>query len=332
MLTYKPSCIFCLLLLLALWIVRFAQPGIAAPLDQEDHVFLPLVMSGNAVQSATPTPTTPVPTPVTPEPTTPTSTPTRPPSDRDLIDAALAQGQIDYGTSLLYRFYSLFADERLPEQFRGAGSIGEDASLFEEANDPALPATIAAQLHPFLLRPDDPESIHTVKAMRRAQAKGASATTIPCNGPWAAQSSTQPGVKVRVHVWCEGDYAGDLSKALAVIEALWTPMTGLMGAPLPDVGGADGGSTDEIDFYLLDPLGSVWRNSQVRSISSGSLAVSYKDGPFTNGRSSGYVLLARGDLGATAFKSTLAHEFFHVLQYAHNRAISFHGPQEWLFI
>jgi len=168
-----------------------------------------------------------------------------------LIAAALKAGRIDYGTALLYRAYALFADDRLPADLWGSGSEGEDQSLFIQAADPALPANVQAQLRPFLLRPDQADSVHDATHALVA------ASTLPCDANnWAAQTSSTPGVKIRVHTKCQGDYAADIGTTLGLIEGLWGPMTDHMGAPLLDAGGSDGGGSDDIDLYLLDILSS----------------------------------------------------------------------------
>lgn len=317
-----------ILFLFVLWSALTIQVGVAASPSEPGQVYLPLVVNNsNSLQTATPV-ATPTATSI---PSTPPATPAALPLDQALIAAGLAQGKIDYGTSLLYRFYSLFADDRLPSDYRGSGSIGEDQALFAEAVDPALSAEVQAKLRPFLLRPDDPGSIHTLQAQGKTGQVVAQSVSVPCAGAWAALSSAKPGVKVRVHALCLNNYAQDIQTALAMIESLWQPMTTMMGPPLPDLGGEGSGSTDEIDFYLLDPLGVVWREGENQDITAGALAVAPSAEPFLNDRSSGFVLLARHDLGTPGFKSTLAHEFFHVLQKAHNRSICFHGPVEWWF-
>ena len=63
------------------------------------------------------------------------------PTAQELIAAALKAGRIDYGTSLLYH------EERLPQQFWGAGSSGEDERLFYEATEPLGPIQPMSQLN-----------------------------------------------------------------------------------------------------------------------------------------------------------------------------------------
>jgi hypothetical protein len=248
-------------------------------------------------------------------------------SAQALIAAALKAGRIDYGTALIYRAYALFADDRLPADLWGNGSEGEDQSLFVQAAEPTLPINVQSQLRPFLLRPDHADSVHST---RRTQVAAASA--LPCDANnWAAQASSTPGVKIRVHTKCQGDYTADIDTTLGLIEGLWGPMTRHMGNPLPDAGGSDGGGSDDIDLYLLEPLGKIWRQSMTREITSTALAVTVAAAPYPGLRSSGYMLFSRKDLATSSFKSILAHEFFHVLQNAHNQKIQFQGTTEWWF-
>jgi hypothetical protein len=255
-------------------------------------------------------------------------------SDQELIGAALAAGQIDYGTSLLYRAYAFFGDPRLPAEFRGDGSIGEDPTLFAEMTDSALPADVQARLRPFVARPDNPDSVFNAKTSTASRNVASTSSDLFCDiNNWTALASLQSGVKVKVHAQCTGDYEGDIRAALGMIEALWGPMTDLMGQPIPDTGGADGGYSDDIDLYLVEPLGVMQRAGGNYQIPHGTMAAAWPAKPETGTRSSGLMLLNRHDLGAASFKSTLAHEFFHVLQNAHNSKISFNNRhQEWWFI
>ena len=76
------------------------------------------------------------------------------------IQAALDAGAIDLPTSLLYRAYAIFGDPRLPEAYRGSGSVREDRSLLDEIQDvlKTAPDDVRAQLEPFTLRPSDSNS------------------------------------------------------------------------------------------------------------------------------------------------------------------------------
>lgn len=318
-----------LLLALTLGFSVSPQTVLAAPLAEEGQLYLPIIANGGA-QTVTPTPVTPE----TPTPETPpleSATPKNEWTDQDLIAEALAAGRIDYGTSLLYRAYALFADERLPSELRGAGSTGEDQAFFRAATAVNLPAEIKRQLRPFLLRPDNPESVHSLRPISSPGQVGAADVRVACTGQWAAESSAQPGVKIRVHSRCNGDYTGDIQKVLGMLETLWTPMTQHMGKPQPDSGGVEGGGTDDIDIYLLEPLGVIVRNGNTYSITNGIMAAAVATEPYKDVHASSFMLVGRNDIGSKGFKSTLAHEFFHVLQDAHNYDVSFHDDTEWWF-
>jgi hypothetical protein len=77
------------------------------------------------------------------------------PRAQEKIQAALDAGTIDRPTSLLYRAFALFKDPRLPEAYRGSGSVEEDRSLLAEiaAILPTASPQLRAQLEPFTLRP-----------------------------------------------------------------------------------------------------------------------------------------------------------------------------------
>lgn len=193
-------------------------------------------------------------------------------SDQALIAAGLAAGKIDYGTSLLYRAYALFADPRLPAAYQGAGSEGQDHTLFEEMADPSLPPDIQAALRPFRLRPAHPESIHSIPRSTSTVADSPTMTTaagdIWCEQHrWASLRSSKPAIAIAVHAYCGWPGAeADMRQTLAILESLWGPMTSLMRTPIGDVGGQPGSPDDSIDFYLVEPLGAVWCDGTPGSI------------------------------------------------------------------
>jgi hypothetical protein len=152
----------------------------------------------------------------------------------------------------------------------------------------------------------------------------------------------------RFRVWAcrdadEAAAKADIARLGGLVEEIWGPMTQAvpagMGPPLPDARGtnvpAEYGGDPRLDFYLLQPGQGVFRGGKVRSISSTSAAaagVSLGSGA-TQGTNaaSGYVLVARDRLGdEVAMRQDLIHEFFHVLQYAHNAYAPFPGdPPHW---
>ena len=250
------------------------------------------------------------------------------------IAAALDAGRIDYGTSLLYRAYALLGDRRLPEALRGAGSAEEDNELFDEIalRSAGLPADMQAQLRSFTLRPDHAQSVWQTPAVgaaaspgrARVMAAGTAAQPGPtCSGQaglsWISQrSASHP---VRVWAQCRAQPANDadsernLQRTLTVIEHVYLPMTALMGAPLPDVEGID----DAVDIYILDNREYVYRDADYYKPSG--LGSTFPAAP-ARARADGasaFVTLPRDLLGMPSrFHNTVIHEFFHVLQKAHN--------------
>jgi hypothetical protein len=153
----------------------------------------------------------------------------------------------------------------------------------------------------------------------------------------------------RFKVWaCKGD---DPDKAMADRDSVATLVAGTwdlmitnasvsMGPPLPDGVGThvdrEHGGDPRVDVYALLPGQGVFRGSKLQHIKSSSAAaagVSLLDASARGGRpfgASGYVLVDRSRLGdATAFRQDLIHEFFHVLQYAHNGYAPFRDPSHW---
>jgi hypothetical protein len=260
-----------------------------------------------------------------------------PPSSEDLIRKALDAGKIDYSTSLLYRAYALFGGDGLPSEYRG--TVDEDNGLIEEWRSPISPITpqVSALLAPFMLRPDLPDSAWSHYAVAHPglttdQADQLQAT-IPCNpgSAWASITSVMPGVNVKVWASCDGNYDIHMKYLMSVIEGLWGPETALMGQPIPDAGGPEAGGGPEIDFYLVNPLQAAPRPGDP-SLPEGAFAATGSSAPFTGGKASAYVLVPRDKLYLPPFNNALAHEIFHVLQFAHNFAIIWSPDfNEWWF-
>ncbi|MDL2334638.1 MAG: hypothetical protein QFC55_01225, partial [Chloroflexota bacterium] len=99
--------------------------------------------------------------------------------------------------------------------------------------------------------------------------------------------------------------------------------------PLPDGNGPDVsreyGGDARIDFYVLN-LGQVFFRDGNNNIPATAAAAASPSPPYTSAdgvarnASSGFIMVNRNRLGDTvAMKQDLIHEFFHVLQFAHNR-------------
>ena len=249
----------------------------------------------------------------------------RPPSQA-LIATALRDGVIDYPTSLVYRAWALFHDPRLPEAFDGSGPAGDDALLFAEVRvmADALPPAAREELEAYLLRPDDPRSPFgpsvTARGTRAASGPRAAAVATGCTSHWSGVVT--PRGHFNIWLCASADSAADESTrsyVAGLADDLWDAMTPAMGPPRPD---ADGGD-DRVDVYLVSPNQCRMRDGECLRIPGGAVAAAYPVAPFApNGRggqvASGVIVVDRTRIADLA--ADLAHEFFHVLQFAHNES------------
>ncbi len=241
-----------------------------------------------------------------------------------LIDAGLIGGEIDYPTSLVYRTYALHGDPRLPAAFAGSGSIGDDHLLAREVARGwnRLPRATRDQLTPFFVRPTDARSrlYRAVGASNAGQTGNRAQTSGECQDGWIAHDGPRYPYKVWMH--CTGNYEQDFATVDEIIDDFWQREVDLMGEPLPDAGGADQGGDSRIDFYFVtDENDPAPRNGHTISESAAASATS--DLPVSGAGSSAYVLARRESIGTPRLALTMAHEFFHVLQYSHNWQIAF---------
>jgi hypothetical protein len=260
------------------------------------------------------------------------------PSGQALIAAARAAGTLDDGTALLYRAYALIGDKRLPDAFFGSGSLDEDNALFVEIRRriASLPAAQRDALQPFIVRPADPRSVWN-------SAASASGTRVTAQGPhplaispavcptgpaaagvWISKRSTSHAVRVWAQCTAVAAENADaltlIDAGLVVLDKVHAPMTSLMGTPLPDLDGGD----DAIDFYLVNDGNSVFRRGgNWRPIGLGTTYDDEAAGPVAGSHAnSAFVTLTRSVAYGPRFHTTLIHEFFHVLQKAHNADFS----------
>jgi hypothetical protein len=315
----------------------------------------PGVLDASAVPATSPRPADSVGEPASPGPH-PSPDPGEPTaSAQQLIAKALEEGRIDYPTSLVYRGYAFWGDDRLPDDLLGSGSVGEDPALYEEiiALGEDAPVDLREVLTSIVVRPADPRSIAVrqlpdappVAVAPRAAPPGAAPPAAapaapPQRAPWLRYSACPttagwkgvrvPSIGVNLKFWavCDGTEDGDIAAAIGFARSVWWPMTQYMGTPIPDDG--EGGDT-AIDVYLVD------RGEEVRGgvIGGNALAVTYHAEPILGRRSSAFVLMPRGGITSAEWKQAFIHEFFHVLQKRHNHAVSFTagfgGWDEWWF-
>jgi hypothetical protein len=240
-----------------------------------------------------------------------------------LIKGRLLRGAIDYPTSLLYRAYALFGDPRLPADLAGSGSVGEDDSLFREIpyhwNE--LSRTTQDLLAPFVARPANPRSRFFQSGSTAVNSAAASAQDSQCQDGWISRDSPSNPYKLWMH--CTGDYDGDFDKAIEIVDGFWERETALMGEPLPDGGSEEQGGDTRIDFYFVDDEADRAPRRGGIGIDASAAAFATAEEPVIGKASSAFVVARRPYIGRPQLSLTLAHEFFHVLQYAQNWEIGF---------
>lgn len=256
------------------------------------------------------------------------------PSAAELIEAGVRDGVIDRVTGFLYRFYAQWGDVRLPEAYRGAWSEDGDVALLAEEALGSFTPDEQERLRPFLVRPTNPDSYWSDAAVNgavRAQGARLSALNVApaCVDLWARFD--MPALPVTIWGRCRVDANGAATNALAgsvdqvagFMTDLWTPMTNLMGKPIGDkfLAGAQGvlepdeAGDGRLDIYVVETP-SV---SYLRKVTNDALAVTRVAAPFHQGTSSAYMVVDPTRAGSAAiFKSTVAHEFFHVLGDSYN--------------
>jgi hypothetical protein len=281
------------------------------------------------------------------------------PSRASLIQAAVAEGRIDQTTGLYYRALGALGLPGVPDEFL-EGEPFPDHGVF-----PAIVTLIdelrpedQARLRPFIVRPTEAESAFfapppaaVVPAMARGPvAVGEAPATARCSR-WRSSEDLDS----RFKVWAcadagDDDAQLDIATLAAMISEIWPDMTGDMGGPKPDGYGsnisADAGGDARIDFYLLSLGQAVDRGGLPRRIPSTAAAATVPAPPFwgPNGdaqkSASGFVLVNRDRLtppdGGAAdhvgIKQDLIHEFFHVLQFAHNFRGTHRGEESHWFV
>lgn len=266
----------------------------------------------------------------------PSSPPAAPATSSDRIEAALEAGEIDYPTSLLYRMYALFGDPRLPAQLDGP-SAGEDMQPFLGAtdSDEQMPADTLSLLEPYLVRPTDPQSAFSgqrepaaLAQLAPREAAGPRPVALEaCNeSGWASQNATVP---IKVWARCTGNYQSDIQAAVAVANAIYRPMTDYLGKPVLDYGSVIDGGDTSIDVYLTDETACPGELDRCYVIKATADGFSLRDGPFGDAPgmpSSGWIALRRSLMrDPDEFRRLFIHEFFHVLQFAHNSVIISRG-------
>ncbi len=239
-----------------------------------------------------------------------------PPSTVELIQKASESGELDRDGALLYKAFAVFGDSRLPERFRSDRAMTEATSVLREIQreyDGLSPKTQKA-LKPFLLNPLDPESVFNAPRSvsgwsfpdlisgAYADTKISVVTDSGTLSRWKTSGRWESLITAnrKVKIWYKrggGDWLVAMQSKKYFDEGrIWQKEVGLMGvAPAPD-GGRSG------DDRLLD----IW----FYPIADDGLTYSLQDG-----KNSASTIVIRRSLRGKELAATLAHEFFHAIQY-----------------
>ena len=260
------------------------------------------------------------------------------PSSKARIRRAQADGRLDADTAMLYRIYALFGAPELPAEYRSDVWAEDNAALdLATSRLERLPAAIADAVRPFVVRPTDPTSVFfgspaTASAQLASTRTSSLTAAVTCgaNG-WASLDGTS-----HFKVWgrCGAGFdVADLELVAGILDALWTDESTYMGRqPITDAGGPSEGGDDRIDIYLI--ANCISRGGTC--VSHGGLAAAMAAPPFSGSsgsqRTSGFMLINRATLGWPETPATVAHEMFHLLQYAFNQGVMWAGGDEYWFV
>lgn len=253
------------------------------------------------------------------------------PTAYGLIDEALARGEIDEETALLYYAYAAAGDPRLPQQFDQPELVFDSAFVFRTIADKFDSLSPEAQLalDPFFSPPSyegaylPPTSSAQVVgngwSSRQASAVAGTCAPVPGEIPRAAATGWASNATEHFRIWHftadPGGLAGETSTpaqseaaavALAAIaEEVYTKETALWREPLPDGTVQCNGGDALIDVYLV-------------RVSSRAEAQVVPYPPGSNLRP-GWMWVAPDIIGSVEeARSYFAHEFAHLTQLAYN--------------
>jgi hypothetical protein len=247
-------------------------------------------------------------------------------SSSEVIYLALERGEIDLETSLLYRAYTLVGDPRLPPEYNSYIIDLDDGTMLalevEELRD-SLSQETRDILHPFFLRPNDPESIYSIMLTALEEQGKAD-----IGKKWISMLTA--GGAARVWLYGNEDNIVHLSNLAAETALVWETMyenDPLINLPRPDEAGnpSDCINPDNaIDIYFM-PNGLIdsrylrcYENPNIAGCRKRSVGGARRAPPIESPRkSSGYAII---DINASGSILTrvLAHELFHISQFSYN--------------
>jgi len=239
------------------------------------------------------------------------------PSSEELILAAEEAAIIDLETSLLYQFYAMYNDSRLPQQYRGDDRFVIDAAVMQRASLAFSQLSEAGQaaLLPFLIPPAYTDSWFEARrneTPREVLHGHGGFEPDPCiglSGNWTIIERN--GLKV----WLSDP--AQIANAEALVEELNSTIRPALQnllnvVPLSDAGIECNGGSDSYDIYILP--------AEVMGYTAGAVGNIQRDLATCMAPS---FMVIRDDLplssetGYTLF-DILAHEYMHTMQRAYD--------------
>jgi hypothetical protein len=257
------------------------------------------------------------------------------PASNELIDAALAKGDISNETALVYKVFAQFSDPRLPSVYKGSANISTDSHILDELQaqfSSLSPATQAAMI-PFLIPPiykgswADPGAVSPSWA---PSAPGAPSTPgregpqdtpykkpLPCDEINSDDWDYKSGMHSPVRFWFLKDRPEDMAIVdrflVAMDDEIWPKLTGLMGKiPVPDGDVQCNGGSPDFDIYVTPDV--------ARSSAPSIAPPGCRETP-------SYILL-----NPSVSNAILGHEFMHAIQWSFNTSADCMYPGEYAWM
>jgi hypothetical protein len=167
-------------------------------------------------------------------------------TSEDLINQALADGDIDEATATVYRLYAAYGDDALPAQYKAASEnavISYSGAQAGDSYDTLSPAQKSA-VDPYLLPPSAPGSWYDLKY-------GAPMTyTEPAEiGPALV------GISTRFWVHDSANQEQIIEQLGILVDQVGPALTSLMeSSPLSDLQAAFNGGSGDLDIYVVPDL------------------------------------------------------------------------------
>lgn len=231
--------------------------------------------------------------------------------------------------TLVERVFAAYNEDRGPGELRLQAQ--DDRTLWRDVRLGWANLTEADRdaLRPFVVRPDDPQSVYA------PDENPEQLSFSPCPGTWQARK--QGAVKV----WWDGCEPAMVSTVLATLASVWGPETSAMGFPADSTGAPTfrdngNGGGPEIDFYIVRCIWCGPVRGAPTPMRADALAETRIDISAVLGfvQVSSFILLSGPALAKASsqkcamdiVRQTTVHELFHALEDQYDR----HQSPDWL--